>query len=500
MSLNRRQIFRAGASLAAAPALLSAKARAKMPRSIIFMVSDGMSAGVIPTADAFSKIVRGGKGTHWTSLLGRRDAVRGFFDMASLNSMVTDSSAASSSWGSGSRIFNAMLNVLPDGTKLTPIAALAREKKKRIGLVTTATVTHATPAGFAAVSKSRDDEDGIAVQYLDTVDVVLGGGRRFFTSRKDKRDLAADFAKAGYQVSMKKADLSAKPGQKLLGLYDASHMPYTLDHQAEEKLRREVPTLAEMTRAALTSLDSARDGFLLQVEGARIDHAAHANDAAAQLWDQLAFDDAIGEVLEYVQKRPDTLVVITSDHGNSNPGLIGIGAEYEHSNEYFARLAKVRRSFTALTAKLGSALQYAGLKDAERATVAADSAKLRAALVDDLGFEMTDTELRALADAMAKKTGLSLNKQLDSLPGIMGQIVGGHTGVQWVGTTHTADYTFSTALGPGAEEFSGLVRNTDVFRKLTAAMGVKFENPSMDAAKAKQYAAAVPARRRSDWA
>lgn len=473
------------------------------PRSIIYMVSDGMSAGVLSLAENYSRLVRG-RGTAWCELLSRKDTVKGLLDQASLNSMVTDSAAASSSWGSGSRVFNGSINTLPDGTKLTPIATLARDKKKRIGLVTTATVTHATPAGFAAVSAERDNEELIATQYLNAVDVVLGGGKRFFEAarRKDKRDLTGDYRAAGYQVSLLKRDLKPAPGAKLLGLYDDSHVPYSLDQRADKKLQDNVPVLAEMARAALTSLESAPDGFLLQIEGARIDHAAHANDAASLLWDQLAFDDTIRVVLEYTQRHPDTLVVITTDHGNSNPGLFGVGREYEFSNQSFATIAKAKYSYTSITQRLGSAVQYAGTASpsAQKGAQKPPIDLVKQAFNDDLGIAINDDEARAVSAAVGRGQLLCVNKQLDNLPGIMGQVVGNHTGVGWVGTSHTSDYSVCTSFGPGSDRFNGLVRNTDVFVNLTRLMGIDFKNPAMDADKARKFAASIPRRERPDWA
>jgi alkaline phosphatase len=122
----------------------------------------------------------------------------------SLNSMVTDSSAASSAWGSGSRVVNGAVNVLPDGRLLTPLYTLFGEAGWKTALVTTAEITHATPAGFAVAIKSRGNSDGIAKRYLDrNIEVLLGGGRPFFDpkKRKDKRDLRAEFKLAGYASS-----------------------------------------------------------------------------------------------------------------------------------------------------------------------------------------------------------------------------------------------------------------------------------------------------------
>lgn len=498
-AVNRRQMFRLGAGAVGAPALIPAQS--KDARSVIFMVSDGMSAGVLPMADAFSRLARK-KGTQWSKLLARKDIVNGYLDMGSLSGMVTDSSAASSSWGSGSRVFNAAVNVLPDGTKLTPIGWLARDKGRKVGLVTTATVTHATPAGFASVSMRRDDEDDIAVQYLDRVDVVLGGGRKFFVSekRKDKRDVAGSFRAAGYQVSMKKAELKPSAGQKLLGLYDDSHVPFSIDRESSKKAKDEVPTLADMTRAALTSLDSASNGFLLQIEGARIDHAAHANDAAALLWDQLAFDDAIEAVLEYCARRPDTLVVITSDHGNANPGLSGLGTEYRDTDAAFATLLKARSSYSVLSKVLGTSTDYRGISIDTQPTAAPKTGFVQQVVADEMGIAISPDESKVIQLAVARGRMLSVNKQLDNLQGLLGQVIGNHTSVGWVGTSHTADYTTLTAWGPGSEALAGLHRNTDVFATMARAFGIDFQNPAMNPATAVKLAAYAPRRVRADWA
>src|SRR4029434_4694557 len=108
---------------------------------------------------------------------------------------------------------------------------------------------------------------------------------------------------------------------RVLGLFWSDHLPYTIDRNREPAMQSRVPTLAEMTSSALQNLSHSPDGFLLQVEGGRVDHAAHDNDAASMLHDQLAFDDAIGVALEFAKEHGDTLVIITTDHGTGNPGL-----------------------------------------------------------------------------------------------------------------------------------------------------------------------------------
>jgi len=84
-----------------------------------------------------------------------------------------------------------------------------------------------------------------------------------------------------------------------------------------------------------------------------------------------------------------------------------------------------------------------------------------------------------IAEAVAGQKGLTLNKLYDSMNGVLGQTLCNHLGVGWTGKGHTTDYTISTAIGPGAAEFAGLVRNTEVFEILTHFMGSEFRNPSM---------------------
>jgi len=481
-SIGRRAFLgRAGVLASLAGSLEALHAAAKpgaRPKNIIFMVADGMSPSVLPMAEQFSWVVRG-KGVLWRALIDRPEAARGLMDMASLSSVVTDSSAASSSWGSGARIFNGWVNMLPDGTALTPIANVSRDAGRRVGLVTTTTVTHATPAGFVAVQRSRGSEDEIALQYQKRVDVVLGGGRQFFeaSTRKDKRDLVGQFRGDGFTAILSRDELlRLKAGgvQKLVGLFSPGMIPFTLDRNNSAELQRTVPTLAEMTTAALAVLESSPKGFLLQVEGGRVDHAAHSNDAASQMWEMLAFDDAIEVALRFAERHPETLLVITADHGNSNPGIGGKWAEWNSPSNGFKALARAKSSFSQIQPKLMG------------------KGKPDAALIKDLaheafGFEFSSDEGEAVRAAAAGTKKLCLNSRLDKLAGIMGQAVGNHTGIGWMSTDHTSDYVILTALGPGRERFAGQIRNTRCFENIADLMGSKFRNPSMSPERARTF-------------
>jgi alkaline phosphatase len=429
-------------------------------RGVVFMVSDGMSPGVLTLAEAYSRLSRG-RGTRWWDLINDRSAVRGLMDTASANSMVTDSAAASSAWGGGQRVNNGAINTSPAGKEITPIAAILKKKSQaRIGLVTTATVTHATPAGFAASVTARADESEIALQYLDRVDVLLGGGSGFFEAaqRPDKRDLKGDFVKAGYQFVSHRDELPAAKGKRLLGTFTRGHLPFTIDRDHNQTLAARIPTLTEMTQAALSRFLADDQPFLLQVEGARIDHAAHLNDIGGLLGDQLAFDDAVAAVLAMTQGRDDLLVVVTSDHGNSNPGLNGMGNGYSESTPRFERIRRFKASHEKIFG--------------EWATIRNGDARHLSELVRlHLDFQLKADESEALLGIFNKEPIVEWNHQLDKPEGLLGQFAGNHTGIGWTGTTHTSDATLVSAIGPQADRFSGMVKNSDVFGHLLEMLG-----------------------------
>ena len=487
---RRRFLIRsavATASAAVFPSVLGATGVDKFkpgrkPRHIIQLVSDGMSVGTLTCADYFSQLTRG-RPLAWMDLYRRPGIQAALMNMRSLNSTVTDSSAASSSWGCGSRVKNGALNVLPDGQELRTLCALFADAGWARGLVTTTEITHATPAGFVVNMNDRGSADAIAVQYLERqMDVLLGGGAQFFDpkQRKDKRDLKADYRQRGYCVLQKRSELALAPtNQRWLGVFAKSHLPFTLDHRNSDSLLASVPTLAEMTRAALRRFEGVRH-FLLQVEGGRVDHAAHASDAAAAMRDQLAFDEALDVCLDFQHSEPDTLIVVTTDHGNSNLGLNGTGSSYGMSPRCFARLAEVQKSFPELLKDFKKA---SGLDLEKETTDAATLESLKQLAPDRIselieqgtGYAVPDKKAEAFARFLAGRDR-PLYDGMNSLSTQLGQLLANHLGIGWTGNAHTADYVPVVAAGPGAERFRGFVQNTDVFGHYLDLARIRFRN------------------------
>jgi alkaline phosphatase len=412
----------------------------------------------------------------------------GLFETHSLNSLVTDSAAASSALNCGSRVFNCSINVLPNGEHLIPLGVLFKDIGKKLGVVTTSAVTHATPAGFMASFHDRNNEEEIARQVFKlSPEVIMGGAPtvKGDEQARAKRDFQEQFVKKNYLSLTQRDELLScgVSGKPLLGLFGTGHFPYEIDRNINPLLAKRIPTLAEMTRQALDSLASAPDGFVLQVEGARIDQAAHANDAATLLWEQLAFDDAIGVALDFVRDHPETLVLITSDHATANPGLIGIGAGYDQSNAAFVKLAGVQCSFVAIRDQLellGSSIR--------------DLSVVQETIFKSTGLKIDKHEAALLVSSLLPESpnGLTASPPSPTILEVLATIMTRYTGIDWASTKHTSDHVPVLALGPGHGEFLGLMKNTDSFWKLASLTGITHRNRSMTPSEAAQFLSTEP--------
>lgn len=479
MNLTRRALLGTMAASAATaacgfPTLDAQRAtRGKRPKNIIFMVADGMPISSVTVVDHLRQI-RDGKRSYWAWLYDQPFVFNGLQDTRSLNSVVTDSSSASSAWGCGSWIWNGMTNVLPDKTEMRTLTTLMAEKGVKCGLVTTTTMTHATPSGFAVCSVQRDYEAEIATKYLGSgVDVLLGGGDRFFdaTKRPDKRDLYADFAKAGFKVVKNRDDLMASNDPKLLGVFSNSHLPYTLDRNNDPALQKSVPTLAEMSKKALEILkkSGSKNGFLLQIEGGRVDHGNHANDAAASLWDQMAFEDAVQAAIEFAIQDKETLVIITADHACGGLALNGAGAEYIDSTAGMKSILGMKSSFAPLLSAIGTS---------------PDAKKVQDAVEAKLGIQMSTPDAELIVSSLKGQHPFGGSSFFKSVNGTLGMVVGNYSKITFTSGNHHSDHVLVTAFGPGAEHCAGLTQNTEFFKLMTGFKGIKHENPKMDFATA----------------
>lgn len=426
-------------------------------KNIIFMVSDGMSMGTLHMADLL-KSQKFGSHSNWIGIYNSdRSFQRRMMDMASLNSPVTDSAAASSSWGSGNRVNNGAINTGPEGQKYLPINQILKAAGKKVGLVTTARITHATPAGFSISIADRNNEDEIALKYLEQkYDLLMGGGKKHFSPdhRSDGKDLISTYNENGYNIAFNKQQmLDAPPGEALLGLFDDCHLPFALDQESERSCSKSVPSLAEMTQQALLNLES-QEGFILQIESGRVDHGAHDKDAAAMLTEQLVFDETLGVVLDFVDSREDTLLIITTDHGNSNPSFVGQGEQYLESNNKFQNVHGFKHSYNWILSHLDAFHSVSQIRECvEYATGLSINAKE--------GQRLQQTLKRGPYPRIV--TGESAKQAL-------GNIISEYTGIEFTKGDHTGDYVELVVLGPGQQSMPHFVKNTDLFTLMTSAI------------------------------
>ena len=463
-SISRRNFLKTGALtslvLGAGAHTQSARAAEQISegsaKNIIFLVSDGMSNGTLSIADQYLRW-KEGKRSHWMQLYLDQRGRRGLMDVASLDSIVTDSAASSAAWGCGHRVNNGSVNIGPDGTHHTPILPLARASGKATGLVTTTTVTHATPAGFAANVPTRQQEAEIAEQYLEReFDIILGGGRNHFEPgrRDDEQDLTGKFAEKGYAVVRTRAELDDIPlrQRKILGLFANGHLRYELDRVNTPSIKRDVPSLSELTTRALRALSRNEDGFILQVEGGRVDHAAHSNDIGGLIFDQLAFDEAIGVALEFHAANPDTLVIITTDHGNANPGL-------NSGNN------KGERNFSLLS-------EFKGTHGALQLNAEQSAGDIMDRFKEVTGLEISSDNADLLRRRLNEEYRVPYHR-MNGISAMIGQVIANHIDIGWVGHTHTSDYVELMALGPGSEGIKPYTMNTDLFDLMVKASGIE---------------------------
>jgi alkaline phosphatase len=467
--MKRRDFFKGssaliGASLVSHSTLLAQTKKqeplkAKQAKNIILMVSDGMSTGTLNMANLLLER-KEGRQSRWISLYQENKVRRALMDTASFDSLVTDSAAASSSWGGGRRVPNGSLNINSDGSENTPIWKKFKAAGKSAGCVTTVPITHATPAGFCITSKARNDQPGIALKYLkEGYDVLLGGGTEFFsaTTRKDKLDVFGEFGAAGYRVVKDRnalLDPMATQSGPLLGVFHEDGLPYALDQASNAQSQKEVPTLAEMTSQAIKRLSSNKEGFVLQVEGGKVDWAAHANDVGGLLYDQIAFDEALAVAIDFAESNKDTLVIFTTDHGNANPGLFsGDKANsnfdriqhFKYTNEWILSGVNKNTRNASFIEKIEAAHGYA-IKTAEAATILKH-------------YEMLDEK------------GLYNPKNLPYKQ--LAQLQTAYTSVGWGAMDHSADYVELAMFGPGSELLQSFVKNTDLHQLMLRACGIE---------------------------
>ncbi|MFT4174032.1 MAG: alkaline phosphatase [Rhodocyclaceae bacterium] len=457
-----------GASSSAASS--AASSGATVSKNVIFFLGDGMGITTMTAARIYSV---GEDGDLTMDTLPETAFVHTY----SNDGQVTDSAPSMAAYMTGVKMNNEVISMTAE-TKATDatgkpyhtsydstcpasngaaVETLLEQMKAAgygTGVVSTARITHATPAATYSHVCHRDAENTIAAALVpggtgynsklgDGVDVILGGGSSYFTpkesggTRNDKRDLIAELKTAKYSFATNTSEFNALPADgstKIAGLFTKSHMAYDLDRDAAKE-----PSLAQMTTKAIDALTARKKGFFLMVEGGRIDHALHATNARRALQDTVAFDDAIKAALTKMAAidpgLKNTLIVVTADHDHTL-----------QMNGYAQRTGKTEAGKPGV---LGLVKNYVNGQP---------SSDVGGQPYTILGFGNGPRRLAT--------RGAITDAELENVEFLQEAVV------PLASETHGGADVFLGAQGLGAENFSGVITNTDVYGLIRTSIGL----------------------------
>lgn len=329
------------------------KVNTNRAKNVILFIGDGMGVSTLTAARILEGQLRGEPGEE-SYLSFERFPYSGLVKTYNVDAQVPDSAGTASALNTGVKTRIGVINTAPthpqkvcEGAaeaRLTPTAEYAERAGMSTGVVTTTSLTHATPAAVYASAPSRNwqnDSDipegaescpDIASQITgllggDGLDVALGGGRRNFQPvgtenghRKDGRNIIDEWLKSAPDAlyvgtAQELAQTNLDKTSRLLGLFDDSHMDFDVEREINPSMPTVQPHLADMTEAAIKLLSQNDNGFYLMVEGGRIDHGHHGGNAKRALNDAVALSEAVRRAAAMVDLN-ETLILVTADHSH----------------------------------------------------------------------------------------------------------------------------------------------------------------------------------------
>jgi alkaline phosphatase len=469
------------------------------PKYVFFFLGDGMANAQIQATEAYLTTFNGGSATVATDLLKPDNRlnmtklpVQGMQTTYDAFSLMTDSASSATAFSCGVKTKSGVVNMDPDGTVgYKSIAQLAHERGMNVGVISSVSLDHATPAAYYASVPSRNDYGDIDVQ-------LAASGYEFFGGGGLKVSTEAATAQ-GYTVLNDRESIMAlkdEPQDKVIcinpWLQDGAAMPYAID-RPETNL-----SLAEMTEVAISVLKDDEqgkrrkdgkhwqknwkkhdnnDGFFLMVEGGKIDWACHANDAMAAIGDMLDFDDAVGVALAFYQKHPrETLIVVTGDH---ETGGMTIGHATTGYTAYYEKLLNQQNSFTYFDQEVFPSLTCNSSmeSDVEFQKLVKTMFGLDYATLNEYQKEkLNDAYVKSVCkvdngNSNSENTFLygGYNPITVTLTHILNEVAS----IGWTSYSHTGVPVPVYSIGQDAELFNGFYDNTDIAKKLAKAINIR---------------------------
>ena len=453
--------------------LLTGMVCAQQAKYVFYFIGDGMGVNQVNGTEMYLAEQKGRIGVE--PLLFTQFPAVGVATTFSATNSVADSSAAGTALATGVKTYNGAIGMDDQKNVIQSVAEKAKKAGKKVGVATSVSVDHATPAAFYAHQPNRSMYYEIALDLPKAgFDFYAGGGFLKPTTTADKKKAPSIFPimeEAGYTIAKGVDEYKAKAAQAermVLIQKDGalpSSLPYAIDRKEGDL------SLAEITESAISFLTKGKNkGFFLMVEGGKIDWACHANDPATTFTEVIDMDNAIKVAYEFYKKHPkETLIVVTADHETGGLGL-GTG-KYEL---HLKALDNQEKSQDKLS------IAVTDLRKAKKNKVTWEDAK--ALLTEMMGFwkelPLTWEQERMLRDEFEqsftnKKVVFeeSLYSKTEPLAACAKRVMSQIAMVGWTSGSHTAGYVPVYAVGAGSKEFAGKYDNTEIPKRIAKVAG-----------------------------
>lgn len=455
--------------------LLTGAVYAQQAKYVFYFIGDGMGVNQVNGTEMYLAEQEGRIGVK--PLLFTTFPVASMATTFSATNSVTDSSAAGTALSTGAKTYNGAIGMDDNKNVLQTVAEQAKKAGKKVGVTTSVSVDHATPAAFFAHQPSRNMYYEIALDLPKAdFDFYAGGGFLKPTTTADKKEAPSIFPifeEAGYTIARGLDEYKSKAGSanKMVLIQkegaDPSCLPYAIDRQEGDL------TLAEITESAISFLTKDKNkGFFLMVEGGKIDWACHGNDPATAFEEVVDMDNAVKVAYEFYKKHPnETLIVVTADH---ETGGMGLGtAKYEL---FLKSLTNQKQSQDLLSKAITD------IRKEKNNKVSWED--MKALLADKMGFwsvlPLSWEQEKMLRDeyeeSFVKNHTVfeeSLYAKTEPMAATARKVMSQIAMVGWTSGNHTAGYVPVFAVGAGSKLFMGKMDNTEIPKRIAKAAGYK---------------------------
>lgn len=455
--------------------LLAGTSYAGQAKYVFYFIGDGMGVNQVNGTEMYLAEQEGRIGVK--PLLFTTFPVASVATTFSATNSVTDSSAAGTALATGEKTYNGAIGMDDEKNVLQTVAERAKKAGKKVGITTSVSVDHATPAAFYAHQPNRSMYYEIALDLPKAgFDFHAGGGFLKPATTADKKAAPSIFPileEAGYTIARGLDEYKAKAAdaKKMILIQkegaQPSCLPYAIDRKEGDL------TLAEITESAISFLTKGNNkGFFLMVEGGKIDWACHSNDPATVFEEVIDMDNAVKVAYEFYKKHPkETLIVVTADH---ETGGLGLG-----TGKYELHLKSL------LNQKQSQDLLSKAITDLRKEKSGRASwEQVKALLADKMGFwkelPLTWEQEKMLRDeyetSFVKNKVVfeeSLYAKTEPLAAAARKVMSQIAMVGWTSTGHTAGYVPVFAIGAGSDLFTGKMDNTEIPKRIAKAAGYK---------------------------